>query len=167
MTPLFGPGWGNYALQGLVEIQLPDPVALVPQTTGWGLLLLVIACLALRRGWRRYRRWLRDRYRREALGLLDRIRSRAVAGDVSALRELAPTLRAAACSAAGRERVAGLTGDAWARALRDLAPGLPALPVDRIEALAYAPLGPEDLNGAEDLIAHLGRWMEGHEALDA
>ncbi len=167
MTPLFGPGWGNYAIQGIVEIQIPEPVSLVPQTPGWWFLLALLIALAARYAWRRYQRWLADAYRREAALVLDTLRARTAAGDLSALRELAPTLRAVASAAAGRERVNGLEGEAWAAILQELAPRVDALPVARIERLAYAPLTESDLADASDLIVHIQRWVEAHEAADA
>jgi hypothetical protein len=167
VTPLFGPGWGNYALQGIVEIRLPEPVSLAPQTAGWWFLLLAVGVLVLRRGWTRYQRWLRDRYRREALAVLDGLRERFLAGDISAVRELAPTLRATACSAAGRDRVVGLQGDAWAQLLRDLAPDLEAMPIVRIDQLAYAPLDSQSLDDTDAIIGQLRRWVQVHEAVDA
>ncbi|MGH8485453.1 MAG: DUF4381 family protein, partial [Pseudomonas sp.] len=49
---------------------LPTPVppfSYVPQTWGWLVLLLVVVFIAALWGIRRWRRWQRDRYRREAL----------------------------------------------------------------------------------------------------
>ena len=164
MTRIFGPGWGNYAIQGIVEIEMPDPVSLAPQTPGWwclGVLVLVLIAVRVRR---RYRRWLDDRYRREAIEVLESLRRRTSAGDLEALREIAALLRAVACSAGVDREFKTLRGEAWAEVLRGMAPGSEALPIARLDHLAYAPLRQDDLREAESLIERVREWVLRHEA---
>lgn len=162
MTALFGPGWGNYAIRGIVEIELPAPVSLLPQTPGWGLLLAFVCVALLRAGWRRRRRWQANRYRREALALLGELQSRVAAGDSSALLELAPLLRATAIQASSRQTIASASGKDWAQALATLAPGLPPLPLDQLQALAYAPQPASATVETAQLFEQLRRWIESH-----
>jgi hypothetical protein len=163
MTASFGPGWGNYAIRGIVEIELPDPVSLLPQTPGWWALLALACALLLRWGWRRLRRWQHNRYRREALSSLGRLETRFSAGDTSVLLELAPLLRATAVHASSRQAIASASGDDWAQAIANLAPDLPPLPLDQLQALAYAPPGAASPRDSLLLFEQLRRWIETHE----
>lgn len=167
MTPLFGPGWGNYAIQGIVEIEVPDAVSLAPQTPGWWCLGAVALVLAAVRLQRRYQRWRDDRYRREAVEILDALRRRIYAGDLDALRDIAVVLRAAACTAGSDPSLNTLSGDTWAQALCAMAPEVEALPIARLERLAYSPLRQDDLREGEALIERVREWVLRHEAQSA
>ena len=162
MTPLFGPGWGNYAIRGIVETPLPPAVALTPQTAGWALLLAGILLAIAYGAWQRRKRWLRERYRRDALAALRSLRERHEGGDVRALRELAPLLRATALAAAADRRLAPLRGEEWAKQLHAMAPGVDRIDVTVLDALAYAPGTPEPDQVAL-LFDRVGAWIEGHE----
>lgn len=167
MSKVFEPEWGNPSLRTIVEAEFPEPVSLVPSTPGWWILLLALAGLLGRALWRRRQRYLRDRYRRDALAQLATIRERLAAGAPEAVRELAPLLRATAIEAAGREDMAGLQGDAYAAALAELSPGEDGLPVADLQRLAYAPL--DDAGGLdiEALMAALERWIRQHRRAHA
>jgi hypothetical protein len=108
------------ALAGLADIAVPDPVSWYPETWGWWVLggALFVAALVL--AIRRARRFVADRYRREALrecealdASLDSESRRA-----AALAELAVLLKRTALSAWPRAEVASLTGHAWIDFLR-------------------------------------------------
>lgn len=167
MIPLFGPGWGNYALQGLVEISLPPAVSLLPQTPGWAVLALGLVGCAGHFAWRRYQCWRRDAYRRQAHAALRALRQRIERGDHSALRELAPLLRAAVLARAPREQVASLSGERWSAQLHALAPQLPPLPVAELHRLAYAPIDADALAVAVPLLDQVDAWLLGHRGFDA
>ena len=162
MKKVFEPEWGNPSLRNIVEPEFPESVSLMPATAGWWVLLLGLAGLVLRALWKRRQRYLRDRYRREALEQLATIKQRVGGGSLDAVRDLAPLLRATAIAASGRESVAELQGDAYAAALADLAPGQDRLPVADLQRLAYAPL--DDVGGIdlEDLLVTLENWIQQH-----
>jgi hypothetical protein len=172
MTPLFGPGWGNYAIRGIAETAIPDSVSLMPQTPGWWVLLALALAGAAHWVRRRRHNYLRNRYRREALAELQRLQRRYRDGDRQSLRELAPLLRATALQALGSRELANASGEAWQQALEKLAPGVSPPPVRDINQLAYAPL-PASHNAVESsarveaLFAQLRRWIEQHELGDA
>lgn len=159
MKKVFEPGWGNDSLRNIVEAEFPEPVSLMPSTPGWWILLLVLIALFARTLWRRRQRYLRDRYRREALEQLTAIRQRSAAGALEAVRELAPLIRATAIAASDRDHVSGLEGEAYAAMLAELCPGQDRLPVADLQRLAYAPL--DDVGGMdmEALIAELESWI--------
>jgi hypothetical protein len=162
MTEVFAPEWGNPSLRTIIEAEFPDPISLIPATPGWWILLLAIGGLLLRALLRRRQRYLRDRYRRDALAKLATIKEQLGAGMREAVRELAPLLRATAIAAAGRDALSGLQGDAYATALAELAPDHARLPVADIERLAYAPL--DDIKGldVDAFISALERWIQQH-----
>jgi hypothetical protein len=162
MTELFGPGWGNPSLRTIIEAEFPEPVSLIPTTPGWWLLLLALVGLLVRALWRRRQRYLRDRYRRDALAQLETIKARLGAGALEAARELAPLLRATAMAAAGRDAFSGLQGEAYAAALAELAPNQDRLPIADIQRLAYAPLDDSEGLDIDALIAALERWVQQH-----
>lgn len=162
MSKIFEPGWGNEVLEGIVEPELPEPVSLVPSTPGWWILLIVLVGLVARGIWRRRQRYLRDRYRREALAELSTIRERLGSGKQEVVRELAPLLRATAIAAGGHDRISGLEGDDYVGALAELCPGEGRLPVDELQSLAYAPLDEVERVDTEGLIASLESWIQNH-----
>lgn len=99
---------------GLVDIPLPPAVSLLPQT--WPLRIAVVVLAAgLIAGlcWLAYR-WIRNRYRREALAELARI-EKAIGGSAPARTSaaLASLVRRTALAAFPRGQIAGLTGPAW------------------------------------------------------
>jgi hypothetical protein len=106
---------------GLIDIPLPQPISLWPQT--WlsriAIVVLFAAAVAALLWLAHY--WRVNRYRREALSELDRI-ERAFVGH-SAPSELAAQLsvlvRRTALAAFPRERVASLAGSAWLAFLDD------------------------------------------------
>lgn len=108
-----GSGWGNYAVNGLVEIHLPKAVSLWPQTPGWWLLLagfvlwgLVKVCKAVENYWG-------NRYRRAALARLQQLRHQFNAGDLTGLSSVPELLKATALQAYPRVVVASLFGRDW------------------------------------------------------
>lgn len=166
MTPLFGPGWGNYAIKGIVEVAEPLGVSLLPQTPGWYVLavaLLIVVALRIRQ---RRQRWKANAYRREALAELQRLSQRIEGGDDTAARELAPLLRATALHATERAAVAATEGDAWQAQLAQLAPRCDPLPVDTLHQLAYAS-GTDTAQGLpaaelQSLLQRLEHWIAAH-----
>ncbi|MDF3935560.1 DUF4381 domain-containing protein [Pseudomonas citronellolis] len=157
------------SLDRMQELALPAPVASYwPQTWGWLLVLLIVVALLAAWAVRRYLRWRRDRYRREALALFDTL-SASLADPhrrLAALRELPALLKRVALSMPGGEASARLGGDDWQAFLqrRSAAP-LPADFAQRLALLAYAPA--ERVQALADgevqaLLAASRHWIEAH-----
>ncbi|MDP5054569.1 MAG: DUF4381 domain-containing protein [Congregibacter sp.] len=167
MTEIFGPGWGNYAIRGIIETAIPEQVSLRPVTPGWWILLAAIFLGAFLWGWRQWQRHRRNRYRRDAQAALTVLEAAYQRGDRESLRDLAPLLRATAMQAVGkRDPLASARGPAWTQALQSLAPQLPPLPTAQLEALAYRPLG-DPGPSVDSVFADLRRWIAEHECSDA
>ncbi|MEH6910770.1 MAG: DUF4381 domain-containing protein [Oceanicoccus sp.] len=115
MNVLFeeGSGWGNYALNGLVEIQLPEAVSMWPQTPGWWLLLAGLLLWGMVRAYKSVKSYWRNRYRRVALARLQQLRHQFSSGDMTGLSSVPELLKATALQAYPRANVASLYGRDW------------------------------------------------------
>jgi hypothetical protein len=118
----------NTALDKLHDYYQPAPPAWTPQTIGWYVLFGIVALLLLWFAIHTARRWLANRYRREAAREL----VLATPDQFSAL------LKRTALAAWPREKVASLNGDAWLRFLGDAAAtdSFQSAPGNQIEELA-------------------------------
>jgi Domain of unknown function (DUF4381) len=146
---------------GLIDIPLPAPVSLWPQT--WpariAIVLLVVGLIAA--AWYLVRAWHTNRYRRAALAELDRITRSPATNDEAAT--LALLVRRTALAAFPREQVAALAGSAWLAFLdrsyggdefsRGVGRALDAAPYQRPRA------GTSDPRALIDLVR---RWIKGH-----
>ena len=96
------------------DIVRPDQVSLFPATVGWWILLGWLAFYLVLGGLVLWRKWLANRYRREALALMDDILAQQ--GN-DAAREAAVLVKRTALAVFPRSRVASLTGEQWAEFL--------------------------------------------------
>ncbi|QIG47111.1 DUF4381 domain-containing protein [Nordella sp. HKS 07] len=157
------------ALEKLNDIVLPEPISWMPQTWGWlalaFLLLLLIAWTLLRR----HRRYVANRYRREALAELARLET-TLSGDhgrAEAVAGIAELLKRVALRAWPRTATASLSGKAWVDFLKQNDGGeLSAPPASRLlDDLEYH--APGDLSAiaesdARRFAAAARRWIERH-----
>lgn len=98
------------ALEKLNDIVLPQPVSWLPQTWGWLALALLLLALLAWALWRRHRRYVANRYRREALAEIDRLTATLGIGATTGIAEV---LKRVALKAWPRETTASLSGAAW------------------------------------------------------
>lgn len=153
----------------LQELAAPPPaVGYWPQTWAWALLALLLLAAASAWALWRYRQWRRNRYRREALALLDDL-SAAVADPsrrLAALRQLPALIKRVALSAPGGEAAAPLRGGDWrAHLQRCSVVALPAGLEEQLALLAYAPdarLQALDGSAAQALVSACRQWIEVH-----
>ena len=141
------------SIEQLQELGLPAPVSYWPQTWGWGVLLgfVVVGLLVL--AGRKWLRWRRDAYRRQALARLHTLAD---------LREVPELLKRVALSmplsAEEHQRVPTLSGSDWQAFLQRHA-GAP-IPDDlsqRLAELAYGNPSPD-----AQLLAQCKAWVEHH-----
>lgn len=151
-------------LSNLREIPLPEPVSYMPQTMGWYVLLALalLAGVLLVIRWRRNAR--RNRYRTEALHMLEEIERR------DRMSELPALVKRVALGFAPREKIAGLSGIPWLRFLDSTLGGdsFTAGPGRLLLAISYAPpetaerkMTPEERLALLDLVRH---WIRRHRA---
>jgi cbb3-type cytochrome oxidase subunit 3 len=98
------------ALEKLNDIVVPQPVSWMPQTWGWLALALLLVALVAFALWRRHRRYVANRYRREALAEIDRLTTTQGVGATTGIAEV---LKRVALKAWPRETTASLSGAAW------------------------------------------------------
>ncbi|MCY1216915.1 hypothetical protein D9M68_482240 [compost metagenome] len=104
----------------MAEVVVPPPPSWRPQTIGWpvaGAIVLALLAFATWRWWRHYRA---NRYRREALAELARLRagmSTSPAARAQALVAMAELLKRTALAAWPRAQVASMAGAEWAQFL--------------------------------------------------
>ena len=172
-APAGAPGGSgqNVSIARLADPVLPAPVSWMPQTLGWqivaGLLLLALAWLL----WRFARRWVRNRYRREALAewrQLEAAWQRQPDKTSSVLVALPVLIKRCALSAWPRAQVAALNGQGWVDFLeahaghathgaRALAPLVRQLQYQRVDELAQVPA-----DDVRVLLDASRQWIEGH-----
>ena len=146
-------------LQKLADIVLPPPVSWWPQTWGWAALGGVLLAAAAWWGYRSWRRWKADRYRREALAELDRLEGVPPADLAAALPAL---LKRVALAAWPRTAVAALSGPDWVAFLRSNAgpAGLQDAVVSLLDDVEYR--GALSADEARAAARAARRWIEGH-----
>src|SRR5262249_18387982 len=100
---------------GLIDIPLPTPVSLWPQTWASRIAIVVLVVGLVAVTWWLIRRWHINRYRRAALAELDQLEGALGAGwePAELCAALASLVRRTALAAFPRETVAGLAGPAW------------------------------------------------------
>ncbi|MFV3290340.1 DUF4381 domain-containing protein [Pseudomonas sp. NY11955] len=142
------------------------PFSYLPQTWAWlvlGVLVLLLGCLF---GALRWRRWRRDRYRREALARLDALAASQGEQRLAALRELPELLKRVALSMPDAPPVASMAGAQWQGFLDQRARHpLPSGFADTLQVLAYAPeatLRRLDTQQVNALFGASRGWIEGH-----
>lgn len=107
---LFPRPWGNYLLEDFIETQAPEPISWMPQTMGWYVVLLFVMYFISKKAFRKYQKYKRNAYRREALHWLSSLTEKPSDKYIHQLPQL---LRNTAIKGYGRVAVASLTGVNW------------------------------------------------------
>ncbi|SFI95854.1 protein of unknown function [Phyllobacterium sp. CL33Tsu] len=151
------------ALKSLADIATPAPVALFPQTWGWALVaILLLAALAMA-CWHWFKKRRANRYRREALQILDRLESDGDADTIA--REVPILVKRVALAVWPRDAVAAQSGGAWVAFLQNALPdrNLGADLVHMLDDLEYHPTRESDPSGnPKQLLAAARHWIEKH-----
>jgi hypothetical protein len=161
------------ALSGLHDIVVPEPVSYLPQTIGWGIVLLALIGLGVWLGVLARRRQRTRRYRELALRDLEALRRQYQGGArqevFSALPEL---VKRTALVAFPRPDVASLTGKEWLEFLNRSydGAGFTDGPGRWLPSLAYAcragqPVPDEEEMGS--LVSLVQTWIRDHRQREA
>jgi hypothetical protein len=119
-------------LDKLHDFYQPPPPSWRPQTIGWYAVFAIAALLVLWFAGHLIRRWIADRYRREALHELAQVRP----------EQLSELLKRTALSLWPSESVASLSGDAWLKFLDESAHSnlFQSAPASLLEEIALRPV---------------------------
>ncbi len=145
----------------LKEIPLPLPVSWFPQTAGW---YVVAALVAVGLVWlllRFVRHWRANRYRRDALAELERIRRTSSAG------ELPELVKRVALRIAPRAGVAALTGSQWLAFLDQSygGTGFSKGPGQALPVIAYQGTEKIATEQVDTLFQLVGEWIRKHHVV--
>ena len=140
-------------LDKLHDFYQPAPPAWTPQTIGWYVIFAITGLAGLWFVFRGVRRWLRDRYRREALHELALL----------PVEQFSTLLKRTALTAWPREKVASLSGDAWLEFLNSTAKsdGFGHSPGNRLEEIALRQVMLSD-DDERALRAIAAEWIRRH-----
>jgi len=118
----------NPDLSKLHDFYHPPPPSWMPHTIGWYVLFALLLATSMFFGARTLRRWLRNRYRRDAIRELQ----------FAPAAQLSEILKRTALITWPRSQVASLTGAEWTEFLAGTSglAGFRSAPGDRIESLA-------------------------------
>ncbi|WER45469.1 DUF4381 domain-containing protein [Cupriavidus sp. WKF15] len=108
-------------LRQMAEVVEPPPPSWRPQTIGWPVAGAIVLALLAATAWRWWRRYRANRYRREALAELARLRAGLAVSPqarAQALAAMAELLKRTALAAWPRAHVASMAGAEWARFLQ-------------------------------------------------
>ena len=101
------------------ELVMPEPVAWLPQTPGWWIILGWVLAVLLLLAWQFAKRRRRNRYRRDALAELEAVSAAPELGPAESAQHIAALLKRTALAAYPRDEVAALYGADWAQFLKD------------------------------------------------
>ena len=158
------------SLINLNDIVLPADISWWPLATGW---YILFALLFLVLGWlcfRLLRRWINNRYRRDALQQLQSlvIALENPAKRDTSLRQIPTLLKRTALSFYPRTQVASLSGNDWIEFLNSSTeqPAFTAATTTTMQKIAYSnnslsEIGP---TATEDLISACRLWIKNHRA---
>jgi hypothetical protein len=143
----------NASLDKLHDFYQPPPPSWAPQTIGWYIIFALVGIFLLWMIVHRVRRWLADRYRRDALRELPRL----------APDQLSALLKRTALAAWPRENVASLSGEPWLKFLNESAGQalFQSAPGNRLEEIALHPVDLSVQNEME-LRRLAAEWIRRH-----
>lgn len=110
---LFDAPWGNYLLKDIVETTAPDSISWWPQTLGWQVLFLCVLVYVFVKGYRIYKKYIANAYRREAIAWMQALPAYQTTNPDPVFRQLPALLRKTAISAFSRSEVSLLSNGKW------------------------------------------------------
>ena len=105
--------WGNYLIKGIVETPAPTAISWWPTTLGWQLVGFFLLYKVIYTIFKRWRRYVADSYRREALATIEQLPPYIGLQSLDQYRQLPMLLRQVALHAFDREQVVALTSVQW------------------------------------------------------
>ena len=151
------------SLNNLHDIMLPEAPGFFPLAPGWYILLLLLLTLLLHFALKRYRRYQKEQYRREALGELAGLQQ-SNRENTMAVLSLAKRV---GLSAYGRENIALLDGDTWWDFMEthSQAKVKPELRKE-IQTILYQDTSTPDESSFEKILSFVSKWIRTHKVPD-
>lgn len=149
-------------LANLADLALPAPVPLWPPAAGIWIVAVTVAAMVAVAAWRAVRRHRADAYLRSAAAELEALKTRRPGDGRDVAEAVSTVLKRAAMVTYGRERVASLSGAAWASFLAETAPQ--AARADALVARLRSPFARVEAVGAGNdaaFIAQAETWLRG------
>ena len=144
-------------LQLMHDIVPPEPLSWLPQTRGWWVLLFWLVAVVILGSVKWVQKRRRNRYRREALGLIEQVDPNAE----GAATAIAGIVKRTALAVFPRKDVASLYGDEWARFLVKSCNGDKKV-ADSAELIAQAAY--RSGIDASQIVSPAKRWIRVHRA---
>jgi hypothetical protein len=154
------------SLANLRDMALPPEIPFWPPAPGIWILacaLAAIAAIAIGRAVQRYRA---AAYRRAAMAELGALGDEVDHDGADIVSRVSDILKRVAMVGYGRERVAALSGEAWADFIASRAkPGFDAGPIRNALNVVYAGGGPPGPSELRELIGQAGVWIRDNRPL--
>ncbi|MEK7949205.1 DUF4381 domain-containing protein [Luteolibacter soli] len=141
------------SLERLHDLVVPPPVPWWPPTPGWAMVLVALTLVMLALLTKAFIRWQADRYRREALHLLEDPDTKPA--------EWSALLKRTALAVWPREEVAHLTGKEWL-AFLDRTAGMTVFSTGAGNAIESIAFDPKAAGEGGDLKAAVREWIQRH-----
>jgi len=148
----------------------PEPVVFTPVTIGWYALAVVLLVALAAFAWSRYKKWLKNKYRRDGIKILHSkidpiLRQPDKRG--TGIRELSELLKTIAFQSWPREKIASLSGRAWTTFLTESCSktNFGEMPGSLLQEAQYLPddkLAKIDDEQIHQLISIAKKWIGGH-----
>lgn len=151
--------FGNYAVAKLEPLVEPGAISWWPSAPGWKFVLILALLWLATRLWRRWQKWQRNRYRREALVLLQQCRDLPAEEQ---LHTLARLLKSTALAAFPRTEIAALSGDAWMDWLEQRGPAFSADSRSLLTQAQYRKPQSPTAEVLERLTREAENWVRSH-----
>ncbi len=156
----FASSWGNYLLKGIVEVTPPATMSWWPQTHAYVFVVLLIMLYLALHIVKRYQKYRRNAYRREALACLKQWSDQVLEKTANQWPAL---LKKTAIAAFGRDDVAALSGPQWESFLDACCQGS-VFTLDAKGLLYRLSYGPHGLSPNELAVIHnqIYSWIKNH-----
>jgi hypothetical protein len=150
------------SLDKLHDIMVPDAIGFFPLAPGWYILFLLLVTLLFHFGYRKYKVYESEQYRRDAEEELEALNDKNRENTI-ALLDLAKRV---GLSAYGREIIAKLHGDTWWDFMEDHSKVSVSTELRAsIEKLLYEEGVAFDENVFDAVFLMLSQWVETHKAV--
>lgn len=167
MSVPFEKPWGNYLLDKIIEVGAPDSISWLPETWGWLLVASYLLFRLARYGYRQYRRYQHNIYRRQATLWLAENDAFLTTSDNSMVNQLPALIRKVASVPFERKNISHLSGKEWDTFLDAQCPNsqFASKCPELLSQIAYQPNKPVNEEALATLKQQIQHWIANHRGL--